>query len=111
MWNEAGEMVCWYINLQEPMRRSRIGYDTRDQLLDIVFSPDLSSWTWKDENELEEAIGYGFFTQERADAVRRAGEEVIELVERGDAWWTRWNDWAPDPTWPIPALPDDWDVL
>ena len=111
MWNEAGEMVCWYINLQEPMRRSAIGYDTRDQLLDIVFAPDLSSWAWKDESELEEAIGYGFFTQERADEVRRHGEAVIDLVERGDAWWTRWNDWVPDPSWPIPTLPEGWDVV
>jgi hypothetical protein len=111
MWNGSGELVCWYINLQEPMRRSPIGYDTRDQLLDIVFAPDLQSWTWKDENELEEAIGYGFFTQERAAQVRRSGEAVIELVERGDAWWTHWGDWAPDPSWPIPVLPESWDVL
>ncbi|MGE5072264.1 MAG: DUF402 domain-containing protein, partial [Anaerolineae bacterium] len=35
MW-EAGtrELTCWYINLQEPVRRTAIGYDTMDHMLD-----------------------------------------------------------------------------
>lgn len=33
------------------MRRTAIGFDTFDLLLDLVISPDLSQWTWKDEDE------------------------------------------------------------
>jgi uncharacterized protein len=22
-----------------------------------------------------------------------------------------WEDWQPDPTWPLPTLPSDWDAL
>lgn len=41
----------WYINLQEPIRPTRLGFDSMDHILDVVIEPDLS-WRWKDEDEL-----------------------------------------------------------
>ena len=57
MW-ETGrtELRCWYVDLQEPLRRTTLGFDTMDHLLDIVISPDQSAWRWKDEDEFEEAV-------------------------------------------------------
>ena len=37
---------------------------------------------------------------------------MIEAIERRE--WpfaSEWRDWRPDPAWPIPRLPDGWDVL
>ena len=49
------EFRQWYVNLEEPLTRSKIGFDYLDQLLDIEIAPD-RSWNWKDEDEFEEGI-------------------------------------------------------
>jgi predicted RNA-binding protein associated with RNAse of E/G family len=59
----------WYINLQEPFRRSELGYDTQDLELDIVVLPDLS-WQLKDDDVSEERILEGRYTVEQ---MREAG--------------------------------------
>ena len=96
------------MNLQEPLRRSRLGFDTRDQVLDIVVEPDLS-WRWKDEDELAHAVERRVFSSGEAGAIRAEGERVVrrlpELVPTG------WENWQPDPGWDLPALPADWDRL
>ena len=45
------ELLQWYVNLEEPLVRTPIGFDYLDQMLDIVIAADLSSWTWKDEDD------------------------------------------------------------
>jgi hypothetical protein len=43
-WEGAARAFgAWYVNLQEPFRRSRLGFDTQDLELDVVVSPDGSS--------------------------------------------------------------------
>ena len=46
--------TSWYVNLQEPFRRTAGGVDTADQLLDLVRTKD-GEWRWKDEDELAAA--------------------------------------------------------
>jgi hypothetical protein len=96
----------WYVNLQAPFVRSRLGFDTRDHALDIVVEPD-GAWRWKDEDHLELATRFGAFTPEDAAEIRTEGERVLE------AWPfpTGWEAWRPAPGWPTPALPADWDDL
>lgn len=99
----------WYVNLQEPIRRTPLGFDFMDHMLDVVIDPDLS-WRWKDEAEIEEALAAGLVTREWADAVRREGEHVIERLEGRQAPFSDgWDAWQPDPAWPIPDLPDGWE--
>jgi hypothetical protein len=66
----------WYVNLQEPLRRTALGFDTCDQLLDLVRSRD-GRWRWKDEHELAAAVERGFLSADEAAAVRAEGERVI----------------------------------
>ena len=106
LWDETGEFDGWYVNLQEPLRRSQLGFESDDLILDIRVQPG-GSWAWKDEDELEEAVRLGRFTEEEARAIRAEGERV--LAER--PWPTGWEDWRPDPAWPLPELPDGWDVV
>lgn len=103
-WTEPWEFTGWYVNLQEPQTRTPIGFDTSDQVLDIWVEPDLT-WSWKDEDELEDAIRLGRFSPDEAAAIRAEGENVVA------AWPfpTGWEDWRPDPAWPVPQLPVGWE--
>jgi len=103
-WDGQWSFEGFYVNLQEPLRRTRFGFDTTDHVLDVVVEPDLS-WRWKDEDELAEAIRLGRFTPEEAAAVRREGERVVAMLEaRIWPFDLDWAHWRPDPAWPRPAL-------
>lgn len=112
MWfKDSWEFVCWYVNLQEPLRRTRFGWDTLDQSLDVIVHADLT-WRWKDEDHFALLQEVGILTTEQADAVRREGEAVIADIEAGRPPFNEpWPDWRPDPAWPMPTLPPDWSVL
>lgn len=106
-----GEPRGWYVNLQTPLERTAIGFDTTDHALDVLVATDRSSWSWKDEDELEEAVAHGLFTRSETEDFRRWGERAVRrLVDRLPPFDEPWEDWAPDPTWPAPELPDGWDA-
>lgn len=110
MW-ETGQtkLRCWYVNLQEPLRRTRLGFDSMDHLLDIVISPDRSVWHWKDEDEFEEAVALGVYSPEKARAIRAEGEQVIEMLQAGSSpFCDGWEKWSPPAPWGIPVLPEGW---
>jgi hypothetical protein len=113
MW-ETGQpkLRCWYVNLQEPFRRTELGFDSMDHLLDIVISPDRSAWHWKDEDEFEEAIKVGLYSSEEARAIRAEGERAIELLETGlQPFCDGWERWSPPAEWETPTLLEDWDKI
>ena len=99
----------WYIDLQAPFRRTPIGFDSEDHVLDLVVDSDLS-WSWKDEDEFADAVRIGRFSNQQAAEVRAEGERVIENIEAGG--WpfnAGWESWSPDPGWTTPPLPAGWD--
>jgi hypothetical protein len=111
MW-EAGQakVRCWYVDLLEPLRRTSIGFDSMDHLLDVVINADRSGWRWKDEDEFEQAVALGVYTKEEADAIRAEGEQVIARFQAGRSpFWDDWEKWTPPVRWEIPSLPDEWD--
>jgi hypothetical protein len=111
MW-EAGCRIqrCWYVHLQEPLCRSGIGFDTMDQILDIVISPNLSRWRWKDEDELTDAERLGVYSQVEAQAIRDEGDRVIDLInKRASPFCDGWEKWAPPLDWSIPGFPNGWE--
>jgi uncharacterized protein len=108
IWDEEWRFENWYVNLQEPLRPTPIGFDTADNVLDIVIEPDLSDWRWKDEDELEEAVRLGRFTPAEAADVRAEGERAVAMLNARE--WPFDDDrsgWRPDPAWPSPQLPAD----
>ena len=110
-WGESGEFLGWYVNLEEPWRRSAIGFDTTDHLLDLVVDPD-HNWRWKDEDHLSEAVAVGLFTAEKERAIRTEGERVVSRVEaRARPFDEGWENWRPEPEWPLPSVPEGWDRL
>jgi hypothetical protein len=110
-WNDDGEFIGWYVNLEHPWRRSPLGFDTTDHLLDIWIATD-RSWRWKDEEDLAKAGEVGIFTSERANAIRAEGERAIERIEAWTAPFDEgWESWRPDSEWPLPTVPAGWDGL
>ena len=104
-----GRFLCWYVNFQDPFRRSRIGFGTRDLVLDLVVGPD-RKWGWKDEDEFAELVLRRMVTPEEEWLVRRAGEDVLALVEAGrPPFDDTWTAWRPDPAWGLPELPEGWE--
>jgi uncharacterized protein DUF402 len=103
------ELGAWYVNIQEPFRRSSLGVDTQDLELDIVVSPD-GSWRYKDDEKLEGWVARGRWNAEEVAAIRAEGRRVGRLLDDGCRWWgDEWADWRPDPHWAAPTLPVDWD--
>ena len=102
----------WYVNMERPLERTALGFDTEDRLLDVVVEPDLTSWAWKDEDELAQAVTLGLFTEDEARELHEEGERAVRrLVAREPPFDRDWTAWRPDPAWPVPQLPPGWDAL
>ncbi len=111
-WNVDGSersLRAYYVNMEEPFRRSAIGFDTNDHQLDIVVQPDLT-WSWKDKALFEDFVREGYYSQEFATRVREEAASVIELIEaRRPPFRDGWEEWEPDPSWTVPELPAGWE--
>jgi hypothetical protein len=75
----------WYLNLQEPFRRSAIGYDTQDHELDVIVLEDLQ-WFFKDDEKLD--VSYERLASEPIDQLHIFREP------------SRAFDWRPVPNAP-----------
>lgn len=110
LWTAEEDRRVWYVNLQDPLMRTPIGFDTVDHALDVVVELDRSSWRWKDEDELAEAVDDGLFTPAEASDFRAWGERAVERIVSNEPPFDRnWDRWHPDPGWGIPELPDGWE--
>ncbi len=93
------EFRSWYLNLQEPFRRSATGYDTHDHELDLILHPD-GRVEWKDDELLDVRVEEGRFTQDQAREIRAEAVRLeAELATRGHWWDAWWALWEPDRAW------------
>ena len=105
---EYGAFSGWYVNLEEPFRRTPIGFDYADLELDIVVLPD-GSWSFKDWDLLDEHVASGRYSAEFVSSIRAEGLRIGAELDAGERWWSDdWIAWTPDPEWVAPALPDGW---
>ncbi len=107
----GGTQLRWYVNLEDPLERTALGFDFRDSILDVILSPDLSSWHWEDEDELEEAVAVGLTSKEKSAELYALGEKVVAQLQSRKSIFNGWQKWRPDPTWSAPILPEGWDVI
>jgi uncharacterized protein len=108
----GGPLRCWYVNLETPLRRTRLGFDMMDHELDIVIRPDRSGWYWKDEEAFNKMVAVGVFSAEEALTIRAEGEQVIQQALRGEPPFCEgWENWSPPAEWLIPKLPQGWDKI
>jgi protein associated with RNAse G/E len=113
MWKtDTKDLVCWYINLQEPIRRTSIGFDTMDNMLDIVVRPNMVEWEWKDNDEFAEAENVGFYSHEKAREIWETGENAVNLLtSERQSFYRKWEKWQAKPEWKLPSLSPLWDKL
>lgn len=105
---ENGAFSNWYVNLEEPFRRTPIGIDYTDLELDIVVMPD-GSWFFKDWDLLDEHVARGRYTPELVAEIRAEGLRIGAELDAGEQWWDdRWVAWKPDAEWVAPGLSDGW---
>jgi Protein of unknown function (DUF402) len=110
LWAMADDRRVWYVNLQDPLKRTRLGFDTVDHALDVVVELDGSSWSWKDEEELAEAVRDGLFSAAEAADFHAWGERAVDRILAGEPPFDRgWEDWRPDSVWQASDLREGWD--
>lgn len=111
-WRDADwSFLGWYVDLQAPLRRIPLGFESEDYTLDIVVKPD-GSWSWKDRDEFEAARRVGRFSPAEAEAIRAEAARVIESIEtRAWPFNAGWERWRPDSSWTTPTIPSDWDSV
>jgi predicted RNA-binding protein associated with RNAse of E/G family len=112
-WQEDGVTLrSWYVNLQDPLHRTRLGFDYLDQELDVIVSPDLSTVRWKDVDNFEALICKGLIRPARGRQLRAIAEEIVRTRrDPGSLFTLGWEHWTPPPEWPLPGLPAGWDVV
>jgi hypothetical protein len=100
----------WYVNLQDPFRRTPFGYDTQDLELDIWVPAD-GPCAWKDDHLLDERVREGRFTPDQVAETSAEGLRVAAQLDQGRRWWDDgWAAWEPGPRWPTPSFSPDWAV-
>jgi predicted RNA-binding protein associated with RNAse of E/G family len=106
------EFEGYYVNLESPLIRTEVGFDYVEHLLDATIPADRSGWSWKDEDELAEAMERGVFTSEDADRFHHWGERAVERVLLAEPPFDRdWSTWRPDPSWGDPEFPRGWETV
>jgi hypothetical protein len=100
-WEPTGTFAYWYVNFERTLGWNGAYFDTVDEKLDLIVTPD-NTLRWKDEDELEHAASLGLLD---ADEVRAEADRVVA------AWPfpTGWEGFRPDPDWPQPRLPRGWE--
>jgi hypothetical protein len=120
LWKPAGEWFSvnafftgtglrnWYVNFEHPTTRTDDGFDTFDLAVDLVIDPDLSTLTWKDEDEYAHVRRLGIVSDTEHRAVELARAQVVAMLDEragpfADA--DRWAAWRWELAWPAPCLP------
>ena len=111
-WSPASERYeGWYVNLEDDWIRTEIGFDSRDLMLDVTVTEDLSEWTLKDADELAWAVEQGSISEFESDRRHQIAKDAAERVENKD-WPFRsdWSQWNPEPDWLSPTIPAKWNA-
>jgi hypothetical protein len=105
-----GRYRGWYVNLERSWRRTPVGFDSRDDVLDVVVADDLATWGLKDEDELGWSVEVGTFTSEQAEDVRRVAVTAGAAIEARSFPFVDelYHGLTPLPEWPLPRLPAMW---
>ena len=110
-WTAQWKLETYYVNLQAPICRTSRGILVRDYALDIAVNPDMS-WSWKDEDEFEELISRGFFTERQVSSIQAEADRMVRAIEnKVSPFSDGWEKWRPNTNWPVPDVPEDWHVF
>ncbi|MFI8455552.1 DUF402 domain-containing protein [Kitasatospora sp. NPDC085464] len=101
-----GRPLHWYVNFERPYRRTAIGIDTLDLFLDLVITPDLSTYAWKDEDEYAQARRLGLIDTATHRELEHARELALaQALEHSGPFAPDPDTWTLPPPGPLPVLP------
>ena len=73
---------------------------------------DRSSWAWKDEDELAWHLEAGIWPLPPEEELRAEGMRAVTwLTTSNPPLYREWEDWQPDPSWPVPVIPANWQEI
>lgn len=102
----AGGTHQWKVNFERPVRRTPLGIDTFDLLLDLTSDTADGPWQWKDKDEYEHARRLGIISGADHHRVELARQRAIAFVEaRSGPLAQDWSTWEVPAAWPVPVLP------
>ena len=111
-WDADWRPVSWYVNVQRPLERFAVGFDTLDEDLDVLVSLDRSTWSWKDEDDVALGVSLGLYAETDLERLRAEGARGRDRLLRREPPFDRaWDDWRPEPDWGLPTLPEGWDRI
>jgi len=103
-----GRFKGWKVDLSAPHRRTEIGFDTTDDVLDFIVHPD-GSWYMKDDEELTLYTARGIYTTEEAARIRRGASDVQSSIQaRVSPFDDEWVDWQPPAGATLGPVPEHW---
>jgi predicted RNA-binding protein associated with RNAse of E/G family len=102
----------WYVNLEQPWTRTPVGFDSRDDVLDVTVSEDLDECHLKDADELAFTVQVGMFTRAEAETIRAAADTALADVtaRRWPFDEAAWNEPLPGHLLQPTTLPAGWDA-
>lgn len=102
----------WYVNLEQPWSRTSVGFDSRDDVLDVTVSDDLSEWRLKDADELEFSVEVGLLSSTEARSIHETAESAIDDIAHRR--WpfddSTWSSALPPELLQPTTLPDGWEA-
>jgi hypothetical protein len=101
----TGTVAKFYINGQDPVRRTPWGLDTMDRELDAVLHPGTRKPRWKDAHRFARLLASRAIGPRAAWSVVRATRAAARMLSADAAARTRLREWA-RPEWPVPDLGD-----
>jgi hypothetical protein len=103
-----GRFRGWKLDMSSPHRRTAIGFDTSDEVLDYIVRPDYS-WYVKDDEDLTGFTAAGVYTEEEAAFIRKTCAELRPLIEAHSAPFdSEFIDWRPASDLVLGEIPVDW---
>ncbi|MFF4323315.1 DUF402 domain-containing protein [Streptomyces sp. NPDC001568] len=86
---ERRQLRNWYVNFEHPTRRTPAGFDTFDLTVDLLVTPDLTGWEWKDADEYAYVRRLGIVSDTEHQAVntsRRCSGPVQPQEQTAPSW-------------------------
>lgn len=103
-----GRFKGWKVDMSSPHRRTAIGFDTTDDVLDFIVHPD-GTWYLKDDEELDLFTQRGIYTPEEAARIRQAARDLESAIDaRQSPFDYEWRAWLPPEDLRVGPIPDRW---
>jgi hypothetical protein len=106
-----GRFLGWKIDIASPFKRTAMGLEVIDEVLDLMVYPDWS-YRWKDEDQMAFLVELGIYSADEADFFHSVGDELtMAIKEHAPPFDEQWKHWRPEKQFLVPEMPEGWQFL